>query len=167
MWFSFRIRPTRIFPPCKVSRFCRFPTPPRQAAHLRQLRHVADNAEADPRHGSRLRHRTPVHQLPAFGNLGGAGYLRYQFFPRWAVSGRPEYLEDQGGLFSGVTQALKDTTVTLEQKLLDGFLLRQEWRRDFSNQPYFYTDLLGVLKREQNTATMGLVWWFGPKKAPW
>ena len=57
--------------------------------------------------------------------------------------------------------------MTLEQKLLDGFLLRQEWRRDFSNQPYFYTDLLGVLKREQNTATMGVVWWFGPKKAPW
>lgn len=98
---------------------------------------------------------------------GGAGYLRYQFFPRWAVSGRAEYLEDEGALFSGVTQALKETTVTLEQKLLDGFLLRQEWRRDFSNQPYFYTNMLGVLKREQNTATMGVVWWFGPKKAPW
>jgi Putative beta-barrel porin-2, OmpL-like. bbp2 len=28
---------------------------------------------------------------------GGAGYLRYQFFPRWAIAGRAEYLEDGGG----------------------------------------------------------------------
>lgn len=98
---------------------------------------------------------------------GGAGYARYQISPRVAVAGRAEYLDDQGGLFSGVTQALKETTVTIEQKLTDGFLLREEWRRDFSNQPYFYTDLLNVLKREQNTATLGVVWWFGPKKSPW
>ena len=51
--------------------------------------------------------------------------------------------------------------------MAEGFLLREERRRDFSNQPYFYTNRLGVLKREQNTATLGLVWWFGPKKGPW
>src|SRR5262249_54049914 len=78
-----------------------------------------------------------------------------------------EYLSDRGGLFSGTTQALKETTVTLEQKIVDGLLIRQEWRRDFSNQPYFLTDTLGILKREQNTATMGVVWWFGPKRARW
>ena len=98
---------------------------------------------------------------------GGAGYIRYQFSPRNAIAGRAEYLDDQGGLFTGITQALKETTVTLEQKMAEGFLLREEWRRDFSNQPYFYTNRLGVLKREQNTATLGLVWWFGPKKSPW
>lgn len=98
---------------------------------------------------------------------GGAGYARYQISPRIAIAGRAEYLDDQGGLFSGTTQALKETTLTLEQRLVDGFLLREEWRRDFSNQPYFYTDVLGVLKREQNTATLGVVWWFGPKKSPW
>jgi hypothetical protein len=98
---------------------------------------------------------------------GGAAYARYQISPRIAIAGRAEYLSDRGGLFSGTTQALKDTTLTLEQKMADGFLLREEWRRDFSNQPYFYTDLLGVLKREQNTATLGVVWWFGLKKSPW
>jgi len=70
-------------------------------------------------------------------------------------------MADQG-LFSGTSQALKDTTVTLEQRFVDGFLLREEHRRDSSNQPYIYTDLLGALKREQNTATLGVVWWFGP-----
>ena len=98
---------------------------------------------------------------------GGAGYARYQISPRLAVAARAEYLSDQGGLFSGMTQALKETTVTLEQKMLEGFLLREEWRRDFSNQPYFYTGALGRLKQEQNTATLGVVWWFGPKKTPW
>jgi hypothetical protein len=72
-----------------------------------------------------------------------------------------------GGLYTGVTQALKETTLTLEQHLANGFLLRQEWRRDFSNQPYFYTDTLGILKKEQNTATIGVVWWFGGKQGPW
>jgi len=98
---------------------------------------------------------------------GGSGYARYQISPRVAVAARAEYLADQGGLFSGATQALKETTVTLEQKMLEGFLLREEWRRDFSNQPYFYTSVLDQLKREQNTATLGVIWWFGPKKSPW
>ena len=97
---------------------------------------------------------------------GGAGYARYQLNPRLSIGGRAEYLADRG-LFSGTTQALKETTVTLEQKIVDGMLLREEWRRDSSNQPYFYTGVLNLLKREQNTATVGVVWWFGPKKSPW
>jgi putative OmpL-like beta-barrel porin-2 len=98
---------------------------------------------------------------------GGAGYARYQLSPRVAVAGRAEYLADQGGLFTGRTQALKETTITFEQRVVQGFLLRQEWRRDFSNQAYFFTNMLDRLKREQNTATIGVVWWFGAKKSPW
>jgi hypothetical protein len=98
---------------------------------------------------------------------GGAGYARYQITPRVAIAGRAEYLDDQGGLFTGLTQALKETTLTLEQRILEGFLLREERRRDFSNHPYFYTNQPEVLKQEQNTATLGVMWWFGPKKSPW
>src|SRR5579872_5615718 len=39
---------------------------------------------------------------------GGAAYLRYQFTPKLALATRAEYLSDRGGLFSGVTQALKE-----------------------------------------------------------
>ena len=98
---------------------------------------------------------------------GGVGYLRYQFTPKFALAGRAEYLSDRGGLFSGVTQALKETTVTSEFKIADGFLMRAEWRRDFSNQPFFLTDDPGVLKKEQNTAMLGLIWWFGRKEGAW
>lgn len=55
---------------------------------------------------------------------GGAAYARYQFTPKFALDGRAEYLSDRGGLFSGVTQALKDTTATVEYKLDEGVLLR-------------------------------------------
>jgi Putative beta-barrel porin-2, OmpL-like. bbp2 len=98
---------------------------------------------------------------------GGAGHVRYQFTPKFAVSGRAEYLSDRGGLFSGKTQALKEGTFTLEYKFAEGFLMRTEWRSDFSNQPFFYMNTLGVLKKQQNTATMGLTWWFGAKEGAW
>lgn len=98
---------------------------------------------------------------------GGVAYARYQFTPKFAIAGRTEYLSDRGGLFSGATQALKETTLTTEYKLADGFLMRGEWRRDFSNRPFFLTNRPGVLKREQNTATLGLIWWFGRKEGSW
>jgi Putative beta-barrel porin-2, OmpL-like. bbp2 len=98
---------------------------------------------------------------------GGAAYARYQLTPKAAVAGRAEYLSDRGGLFSGVTQALKETTLTFDYKLADGFLVRSEWRRDFSNRPFFLTDTPGLLKRDQKTATVGLIWWFGRKEGSW
>lgn len=98
---------------------------------------------------------------------GGAAYARYQFTPKFALAGRFEYLSDRGGLFSGVTQALKEHTLTAEYKLDEGFLLRGEYRRDFSNQPFFLTEQSGFLKKEQNTATVGLVWWWGRKQGSW
>ncbi len=98
---------------------------------------------------------------------GGVAYLRYQFTPKFALAGRGEYLSDRGGLFSGATQALKETTATAEYKFADGFLLRGEYRRDWSNQPYFLTNDLNILKKEQNTATLGFVWWFGRKQGAW
>jgi hypothetical protein len=98
---------------------------------------------------------------------GGAAYARYQFTPKFALAGRAEYLSDRGGLFSGLTQALKETTATAEYKLDEGLLIRAEWRRDFSNQLFFLNSAPGALKKEQNTATLGLIWWFGRKQGGW
>ena len=36
--------------------------------------------------------------------IGGAGYAKYQFSPKFAVAGRAEYMSDRGGLFSGITR---------------------------------------------------------------
>jgi hypothetical protein len=99
--------------------------------------------------------------------IGGAGYAKYQFSPKFAVAGRVEYLSDRGGMFSGITQALKETTATFDYKLSEGFLMRYEWRRDFSNQYSFFTDKNGVLSKEQQTASIGVVWWVGRKEGAW
>jgi uncharacterized coiled-coil protein SlyX len=98
---------------------------------------------------------------------GTAVYARYQFTPKFALAARTEYVDDRGGLFTGATQALKEQTFTAERLVADGLLLRAEWRRDASNHPFFLTDALNVLKKEQNTATLGVVWWFGGKQGIW
>jgi hypothetical protein len=98
---------------------------------------------------------------------GGAIYAQYQFTPKFALAARAEYLSDRGDLFSGLTQALKETTLTTTYRFADRFMARAEWRYDFSNQPFFYTSAFGVLKKSQVTATLGLIWWYGGKKGPW
>jgi hypothetical protein len=98
---------------------------------------------------------------------GGAAYVQYQFSPKFALAARAEYMSDRGGLFSGITQALKENTVTFDYRVADGFLMRYEWRRDFSNQGSFYTNVQGVLSKDQNTAALGLLWWWGQKEGSW
>lgn len=98
---------------------------------------------------------------------GGAAYARYQLSRKIALAARTEYLSDANGLFSGVNQALKEATATFDYNLADGFLMRYEWRRDFSNQPSFLSDVQGVLRKQQNTATVGLMWWWGRKEGAW
>jgi hypothetical protein len=99
--------------------------------------------------------------------IGGAAYAHYQFRPQWALGARFEYLGDRDGLFSGVAQALKENTVTLTYQPREGFELRGEWRRDYSNQRFFIGREPGGLRADQNTATLGLLWWFGPKQGAW
>jgi hypothetical protein len=99
--------------------------------------------------------------------LQGAGvYARYQMSPRAALAARYERLDDEG-LFGAVDQVLHEVTATTEYTLADGFLVRGEFRRDWSNRPFFTTDEPGVLRDAQNTVTAGLVWWFGNKRGPW
>jgi len=101
---------------------------------------------------------------------GGAAYAKYQLTPRTYLAGRTEYLNDHGGLFTGITsyiEALKEVTATYDFTLANGFDMRWEYRRDFSNRPIFLTGSQGVYSTDQNTATMGMIWWFGRKPGPW
>jgi len=113
------------------------------------------------------RHAAPGRSSAPTEVWGGATYALYQWMPRVAVGVRAEYLSDRQGMFSGVSQSLKETTATLDYKIAEGFVMRYEWRRDFSNQPYFQTDTFTARSRQQNTATLGLVWWFGRKQGVW
>ena len=48
-----------------------------------------------------------------------------------------------------------------EQKIDGGLLTRVEFRRDFSDQPFFLKD--GTRVKAQSTVTVGLVYAFGAK----
>jgi Putative beta-barrel porin-2, OmpL-like. bbp2 len=99
--------------------------------------------------------------------FGGAAYARYQFTTPFSLGARFEYLGDDGGLFSGRSQALKEATLTAAYQFTEGFQAKMEWRRDFSNVPFFLSSTPGQLKKQQNTALLGLIWWFGGKPGPW
>jgi Putative beta-barrel porin-2, OmpL-like. bbp2 len=98
---------------------------------------------------------------------GGAAYARYQLNPRMALGGRFEYFNDRNGLYSGTDQALKEFTGTFDYKFGDGFLAKAEFRRDWSNVPFFLTNKPGVLSPSQPTFTVGMVWWYGGKQGAW
>lgn len=98
--------------------------------------------------------------------IGGAAYVAYRFNPSWMLATRFEYLDDRHALFSGVSQALKENTLALTYQPRLGFQIRGEWRRDYSNQQFFLSSDPNRLKSQQNTATLGLLWWFG-KEGSW
>lgn len=100
-------------------------------------------------------------------SLQGTGaYARYQVSTPAAVALRYERLDDQG-LFGGIDQVIQELTATFEHKFADGFLLRGEFRRDWSDKPFFNGSGSGALRKGQNTALVGLVWWFGNKQGAW
>jgi hypothetical protein len=98
---------------------------------------------------------------------GGAAYAQYRFNPRVSLAARAEYLSDREGLFSGTTQALKETTGTFEYKFGDGFIGMAEYRRDWSNRLFFPEGTAGAHTSHQDTTTLGLIWWYGNKQGSW
>jgi len=98
---------------------------------------------------------------------GSAAYVRHQLTPTTAIAARAEYLRDHRGLFTGVTQSIKETTVTYDYKPSEGFLVRAEWRRDSSDTPFFLTNTADERATDQQTATLGVIWWWGTKRQAW
>ena len=98
---------------------------------------------------------------------GFGGYARYQLNKPVGVGIRYERLNDEG-LFSGTDQLLQEFTITAEYKFADGFLVRGEFRRDWSDQPFFPGPLDFIdLRAHQNTLLIGGIWVIGNKKGAW
>ncbi|NOT62309.1 MAG: outer membrane beta-barrel protein [Acidobacteria bacterium] len=91
-----------------------------------------------------------------------ASYLRYALNSRMAFSPRFEVFKDREGLRTGLGQTLKDLTLTHEIKLVDNFITRFEYRRDFSDRNFF-TNSGGAARNSQNTFIIGLSYFFTTK----
>jgi outer membrane murein-binding lipoprotein Lpp len=98
---------------------------------------------------------------------GGAAYAQYQFTPRYSLAARGEYLSDRGGMFSNATQALKEGTETYRYNVSDTFSVFLEYRRDWTNIPYFVTNNPAAPATHQDTLGAGVVWWYGGKQGAW
>src|ERR1700738_547919 len=95
---------------------------------------------------------------------GLAGALHLQANSHWSFTPRVEWFKDKDGFATGVSQDLKKCTFTGEYKMVEGLLARLEYRRDWTNQPFFdYGGVLGS-KKSQNTVTLGVLAYFGPKR---
>ena len=104
---------------------------------------------------------------PSLSLSGIAAYARYQLTPSIAFGVRYERLDDEG-LFGGVEQLLQETTLTAEYKFAEGFLVRGEFRRDWSNEPFFPgRSGASDLRRHQNTALLAGIWAIGNKQGAW
>jgi hypothetical protein len=80
-----------------------------------------------------------------------------------ALAGRFEYFNDMNGYSTGVAQEVKEFTGTYEYKWAEGLLTRIEYRRDWSDEPYFHKGNTNFVDA-QSTATIGFVAFFGPKR---
>jgi len=101
---------------------------------------------------------------------GIAGALHVQATPKWAFTPRLEWFKDRDGFSTGLAQDLKEFTATGEYKMAEGLLARLEYRRDWSNQPFFFrgsavngTTGFGTYKN-QDTLSLGVLAFFGPKR---
>jgi hypothetical protein len=97
----------------------------------------------------------------------GAFYVKYALPHRYNLAARAEYFDDRSGLFTNTTQALNEFTFTLNRQIEPGFLAFAEYRRDNSNQPFFLTSVPTHHTHDQQTATLGLVFWWGQKQGSW
>lgn len=110
--------------------------------------------------------RTVPEQQP--GRVVISGFTAHYVLPRnWNLGARTEYFDDRGGLFSGKTQALKEATFVVDHSFASGFLVKAEYRKDWSNQQFFLTDTEGSLVHTQSTATLGLIYWWSTKQGSW
>ena len=106
--------------------------------------------------------------MEASATSWGVGlYGRIHLSDKIRIAERFEFFEDTQARSTGVAQNLRENTITFEvQPVRDDprFLTRFEFRRDWSDVPFFLTDKADVFKRDQNTFTVGMMWVFGPKE---
>jgi len=92
--------------------------------------------------------------------IGVAG--RFQMTTKTAAAFRYENYNDRRGFITAQRQTLQSATLTGEYKWTQGLLARLEYRRDWSDKPFFERGF-GGLSKNQDTVTLGFVAFFGPK----
>jgi hypothetical protein len=78
------------------------------------------------------------------------------------VSPRYDWYKDQHGFITGTAQTLQEFTFTGDIRLRQGLALKLEYRRDWSDQPFFDRGNGRANHKSQNTLLAGVMVFFGP-----
>jgi hypothetical protein len=100
---------------------------------------------------------------PAAEWKGIAGAAKFQLNSKFAITPRMEWFDDTNGYETGTAQTLKEITVTAEYKAAQGILGRLEYRYDWSDKPFSFQRGVAGTNDHQNTITVGIIAYFGPK----
>jgi len=102
---------------------------------------------------------------------GGAGYVKYQFNPKYAFAARYEYYNDPNGYTTGIFDEngvgphIQEVTATFERRIATHLISRLEYRHDESNQSFF-PKASNQLVSGQNTMAVGMMFVLEPSEAP-
>jgi|LNFM01.1.fsa_nt_gb hypothetical protein len=86
---------------------------------------------------------------------------KFQVSKTVAITPRYEHYNDRDGFITGKAQKLNTFTMTGEYKWAQGLLSRLEYRKDWSNQPYFDRGNENGSAKSQSTLLIGFVAYFG------
>jgi hypothetical protein len=92
---------------------------------------------------------------------GAALIGKYSIGQNSAFAVRGEIYDDANGFTTGLTQTLKEITLTYEYKFANSLITRLEYRRDWSDSPTSFEDSNGNLTKDnQNTILIGTIYTF-------
>lgn len=80
--------------------------------------------------------------------------VKYDFNDFYGLSLRSEYFKDDKGVRTGTPQALKEITLTPEFRMTKSFILRPEYRHDWSDKEVFDSGN----KKSQDTIALGVMY---------
>ena len=94
---------------------------------------------------------------------GYSAALRFLGGEHFALSPRYDWYKDRDGFITTVPQTMQEFALTADWKWTRGFLTRLEYRRDWSNQPFYDRGNELASAKSMNTLLAGLIVYFGPK----
>jgi hypothetical protein len=95
---------------------------------------------------------------------GIAGAARFQMGSWFALAPRYEYFDDENGFQTAANPGhLQEFTITAEAKASQGVMTRLEYRHDWSENSNFFQKGLGRTSDHQDTITLAIIAFFGPK----
>ncbi|MGE5568575.1 MAG: porin [Rhodospirillales bacterium] len=96
--------------------------------------------------------------------MGIAGAARFIVTPKIALSPRLEWFNDADGFSTGTAQRIKEVTLTGEYLFIPGVIGRLEYRRDWSNVPFFQRGSVPDAAKSQTTLLGGLILSFAQRR---